>query len=227
MEPEDSQWGRDADHIARCDPDTIGSLVTELLSRRSLDNADGVDGAIDTLMSRTKITDRQEALAIVDIVRSALSRPSQNAGALAWRCAKCGCKSFSRVERQSDSGTKAFEPGPDVRCVECKNVSFYPLTPPAVTAGEAEPVDPSATAWMCEGKGRPIDVTLWRETADVWAEDGYTITPLYAGPPLPQVDEGMVERVENIIAHRIDLKSTPRAIAEQVIAALTPQPGGE
>lgn len=40
------------------------------------------------------------------------------------------------------------------------------------------------------------EVTQWKETADVWAEDGFTVTPLYASPqPEAVITEEMAERV--------------------------------
>lgn len=36
------------------------------------------------------------------------------------------------------------------------------------------------------------------------------------------MNDDLVERIENVIAHSIDLKSTPRAIAERVLAIVRP-----
>ncbi|MFA5898822.1 MAG: hypothetical protein WC829_06880 [Hyphomicrobium sp.] len=60
----------------------------------------------------------------------ALRAPAE-AEAVAWQCAKCKCRSYARVDRLSFSGQRAFEPGHYVRCVECKDVSFFPAPHPA------------------------------------------------------------------------------------------------
>jgi len=44
--------------------------------------------------------------------------------------------------------------------------------------GEAEPV-----AWRREPKGTyPADITDWEEISEVWSEDGFVVTPLFAAP---------------------------------------------
>jgi len=48
------------------------------------------------------------------------------------------------------------------------------------------------------------EVTQWKETADVWVEDGFTVTPLYASPqPEAVITDEMVERAaKKFVAHQ-------------------------
>lgn len=43
---------------------------------------------------------------------------------VAWRCAECGCLTFARVDERGADGH--FHPGSNVRCVNCKRVSYWP-----------------------------------------------------------------------------------------------------
>ena len=58
---------------------------------------------------------------------------------LDWRCAKCDCRSFARCStRLPDT---SFGPGDFVRCVNCKDVSFFPERLSASMAGpEGKPL---------------------------------------------------------------------------------------
>lgn len=43
-----------------------------------------------------------------------------------WRCAKCGCRSYARIDQPTANGT--FKPGDNVRCLSCKDVSYLPIS---------------------------------------------------------------------------------------------------
>ena len=92
-----------------------------------------------------------------------------------------------------ERGGMRFQGGQeDMRDFARRILALSTLEPTAPKEG----IDDSATAWMREGNGRPIDVTLFHEVAKVWVEEGYSVTPLYASSPAPAsgVSEEVVDR---------------------------------
>jgi hypothetical protein len=82
------------------------------------------------------------------------------------------------------------------------------------TQGEGDAPDDSATAWLREGKGRPIDVTLFHEIAEVWREDGFAVTNLYAAlTPSPTLEPSDAE-VELTPVQKLAVSMTDERIAD-------------
>lgn len=66
-----------------------------------------------------------------------------------WRCDDCGCKSFARVDEPKYDGS--FGPGPQVRCVNCKAVTDFPVSkPPHQEEGDVERISRDLDD-LCEG----------------------------------------------------------------------------
>lgn len=70
------------------------------------------------------------------------------------------------------------------------------------------------------------ELTLDLEVADMWRQSEYTqsLTPLFAHPPKPQIDAGMVDVVFNVIWPQQDWNGGDeafcRAVSEKVVRAL-------
>lgn len=61
-----------------------------------------------------------------------------------WRCDNCGCRTYARVDILVEG---KFQPGPDVRCVECKDVSAYFETDWQRELGPEECADADMSYW--------------------------------------------------------------------------------
>lgn len=121
-------------------------------------------------------------------ILSALALPS-HAGEdepVAWRCKICDCHSYARVDERKPDGN--FGPGPQVRCVNCKDVSELPSH-----AGEDEPVswvDPKSLSALAD-RQRWTTVIMTNQRSE------NATTPLYLRPSKINGDrvEGLLDAV--------------------------------
>jgi hypothetical protein len=109
-----------------------------------------------------------------------------------WRCAKCGCLTFARVDELNQSGH--YSPGNDVRCVSCKDVSFFPAVSPSPVPAVREASNTiarfnsiiEAIEARCMATDGPVTPTLKemteQELTDIWACLQFIRTALQSQP---------------------------------------------
>lgn len=146
---------------------------------------------------------RQEA---IEALSAEASAPESGAEPIAWHCAKCLCQTYARIHQLSDNGKVAFKPGDYVRCVNCKDISFFPealaAAPEAPRAAlQAEPV-----AWRWKVSAAEAHNCEWiytqrADTADAVMRDGLPCEPLYLTPsPLPAgAEAGRLDQLERAL----------------------------